>query len=82
VKVNLGIRLSRPFIAERSKTITVFKLSNDGKMELFHKEDEQPYTLHVRGLLNTLRGMVNALYVNITTLLRRISIDSPMTTYL
>jgi hypothetical protein len=72
VRVNLGVRLSRPFIA-------VFKLSNEGKLELFYKEDEQPLTLYVRSLLNMLRGMVIALYVNITTLPRRINIDAPTT---
>jgi hypothetical protein len=40
------------------------------------------FTVYVRGLLNMLRDMVIALYVNTSTLLRRINTDVPTTVYL
>jgi hypothetical protein len=40
------------------------------------------FTVYVRNRLNTLRDMVIALYVNTSTLLRRINTDVPTTVYL
>jgi hypothetical protein len=45
------------------------------------KRTSNHYTLYIRGLLNMLRDGVTAVNANPSTLLRRISIDAPMTTY-
>jgi hypothetical protein len=75
VKVNLGVRLSRLFTA-------VFKLSNEGKMALFYEEDGQSlYCLRKRSA-KYVEEFVTALYVNTSTLPRRINIDAPTTIYL
>jgi hypothetical protein len=46
------------------------------------KRMSNPATVYVKSQLNTLRGMVIALNVNTSTLLRGIIIDAPTTTYL
>jgi hypothetical protein len=70
------------FTVKLNKIVATFKLSKDGGLELFHKEDEESLYTVCRRSANTLRDGVTALYVNITTLLRRINIDAPTTTYL
>ena len=68
------------FTVKLNKIGATFKLSKDGGLELFHKEDEDSLYAVCRRSANTLRDGVTALYVNITTLLRRINIDAPTTT--
>jgi hypothetical protein len=60
----------------------VFKPYNYGKMELFYKEDGQSlYCLRKRSA-KYVEGFATALYVNTSTLPRKINIDAPTTTYL
>jgi len=68
------------FTVKLNKIGATFKLSKDGGLELFHKKDEESLYTVCRKSANTLRDGVTALYVNITTLLRRINIDAPTTT--
>jgi hypothetical protein len=65
VRVNLGVRLSRLFTA-------LFKLSNDGKMELFYKEDKQYLFPVCKRLAKYVKMRVTVLNANTTTLSRRI----------
>jgi hypothetical protein len=80
MRVNLGAGFTDLFTDEGSRIIATFKVSKDGKLGLFYKEDVQ--SLYVRNQLNMLRGMVTAVNANPTTLLRRIIIDAPTTIYL
>jgi hypothetical protein len=80
LRINLGAGFTDLFTDEGSRIIATYKVSKDGKLGLFYKEDVQ--SLYVRNQLNILKGMVTALNANITILLRRISIDAPTTTYL
>ena len=80
MRVNLRAGFTDLFTDEGSRIIATFKVSKDGKLGLFYKEDVQ--SLYVRNQLNMLRGMVTAVNANPTTLLRRIIIDAPTTIYL
>jgi hypothetical protein len=67
LRINLGAGFNDLFTDEGNRIIATFKLSENGLLELFYKEDGQS--------LYCLRNMVIALYVNTSTLLRRIIID-------
>jgi hypothetical protein len=82
LRVNLGAGFTDLFTDEGSRIIATFKVSKDGKLGLFYKEDVQSlYCLRKKSAIYV-EGHVTAVNANPTTLLRRIIIDAPTTIYL
>jgi hypothetical protein len=82
LRINLGAGFTDLFTDEGSRIIATYKVSKDGKLGLFYKEDVQSIYCLRKKSAKYVEGYVTAVNANPTILLRRIIIDVPTTTYL
>ncbi len=82
MRINLGAGFNDLFTDEGNRIIATFKLSENGLLELFYKEDEISRYCFVRNRLNMLRDMVIVVDAKPSTLPRRIIIGVLYTIYL